>query len=69
MSDEQLSLKHLWFEDDDVHGPVAWCGKAGHKLDICNVPEEVTCYNCLDTGVNIGKQCAERLTELPARVS
>lgn len=47
------------------------CGKVGalNKLAYAYTPNDTTCYTCLDCAVERGKQCAERLTELPPRVS
>ena len=73
VSDELLLRKHLWLENDDCHGDQVWCGANTnwfHKHDECVLtPEETNCYTCLDNVIALAKKCAERLTELPPRVS
>lgn len=76
VSDEQLLLDityHLFTDDDDMFGPQVWCGKnvnyrSKHDEYAMTIPE-VNCYYCLDIVVALGKECADRLTELPPRVS
>jgi hypothetical protein len=47
------------------------CGKIDthDELEWEYHPSMSSCYDCLDTVVKLGKECADRLAELPPRVS
>lgn len=68
--DEQSSPNHLYREWDDVYGIESWCGQLDRRNHtVTETISECNCYRCLDIAVEFGKKCAERLTELPPRVS
>jgi hypothetical protein len=72
VSDEPLFRNHLYKEYTDIYGSESYCGKTLRNYITDDITEEIsktTCYDCLDIVVQLGKECAERLTELPVRYS
>jgi len=72
VSDEQLSRNHLYKENTDTYGDESYCGRTMRLHSPDDITLEIsktTCYDCLDIVVQLGKECAERLTELPVRHS
>lgn len=57
---------HYFIDDENE-----MCGRTRKSVDWEDTysVEEVTCYECLDILVELGDNAAERLTELPPRVS
>lgn len=74
MLDESL-LPKIHFQigftcvDNYEYYPDMACGKVDSFGTRTLVIEETNCYSCLDVLVKLGKDAAERLTELPPRVS
>ena len=62
---------HLYHEYDSCHGNIGYCGVSDRNRydNVIDAVIYVNCYKCLDIAVELGKKCAERLTELPIRHS
>jgi hypothetical protein len=73
VSDEPLLRNHLYKENTDTYGDESYCGRLSRYLrkteDIILEIAQTNCYDCLDACVQLGKECAERLTQLPVRYS
>lgn len=63
---------HLYKENTDTYGDESYCGKTVRLQSTDDITLEIlktNCYECLDIVVHLGKECADRLAELPPRVS